>query len=447
MHGWVPVTVQAVAALVLILAVGGPARRWLLRLPLIGGLGVAAAACAYWFVAADGLSGDPAPATLWLWIALAGAAAAILVLGWRVAPWWRRGVSMLAVPLCLLSAGLALNGWVGYFPTVQSAWGQLTAGPLPDQSDLAGVNAIAAVGALPDRGRVVPVTIPADASHFKHRGELVYLPPAWFAQSPPPVLPAVMMIGGEFNTPADWLRAGGAIKSADEFAAAHGGNAPVLVFVDSGGSFNNDTECVNGPRGNSADHLTEDVVPYVISHFGVSAEPSHWGVAGWSMGGTCAVELATMHPEKFSTFVDIAGDLGPNSGTRTQTIARLFGGSADAWAAFDPSTVIAKHGRYSGVSGWFAVNGSAAAPDAGGQLAAATSLCALGQANGIDCAVVTEPGRHDWPFAGQAFANALPWLAARLNTPGVRAIPFPVASPQVAGAGPALSHHVHPAGR
>ncbi|EUA66177.1 esterase family protein [Mycobacterium xenopi 4042] len=78
------------------------------------------------------------------------------------------------------------------------------------------------------------MTIPADASHFKHRGELVYLPPAWFASTPPPRLPTVMMIGGEFNTPADWLRAGNAVTTIDEFAAAHGGNAPVLVFVDSG---------------------------------------------------------------------------------------------------------------------------------------------------------------------------------------------------------------------
>ena len=71
------------------------------------------------------------------------------------------------------------------------------------------------------------------------------------------------MIGGEFNTPADWLRTGNAAAIVDSFAQSHGGNAPVLVFVDSGGSFNNDTECVNGARGNVADHLTKDVVPYV----------------------------------------------------------------------------------------------------------------------------------------------------------------------------------------
>lgn len=160
------------------------------------------------------------------------------------------------------------------------------------------------------------------------------------------------------------------------------------------------------------------------------------------MGGTCALDLTTMHPEKFSTFVDIAGDLGPNAGTRAQTIARLFGGSLEVWAAFDPATVITKQGRYSGVSGWFAVNGSAETSDAGGQLAAARSLCALGRRNGIDCAVVTEPGRHDWPFAGQAFATALPWLAGRLNTPGV----FPAAPVRATAAGPTMTS-VHPGGK
>ena len=419
MHGWVPVTVQATAAVALALAVGWRNGRWLIRLALIGVLGLAVAAGAYWFAADGGLSDQPPPMALWTWIALTGAAAALLLLAWRGAPWWRRGVAILAVPLCLISAGLTLNSWVGYFPTVQSAWGAMTSGPLPDQSDITAVTTLAGSDALPARGHVLKVTIPSDASHFKHRGELVYLPPAWFAHHPPSPLPAVMMIGGEFNTPADWLRSGNAINAVDQFAAAHDGNAPVLVFVDSGGSFNNDTECVNGPRGNVADHLTDDVVPYLVSHFGVSSDPAQWGIVGWSMGGTCAVDLASMHPDKFSAFVDIAGDISPNSGNRTQTINRLFGGNAAAWAAFDPSTVMAKHGRYSGVTGRFVVNTSAAASDTAGQFAAAHSLCDIGRTNGIDCAVLTEPGGHDWPFAGRAFANSLPWLAGQLKTPGV----------------------------
>ena len=261
-----------------------------------------------------------------------------------------------------------------------------------------------------------------------------------------------MMIGTDFNSPADWLRAGNAFRTIDDFASARGGNAPVLVFVDTTGAFANDTECVNGSRGNAADHLTKDVVPYMISNFGVSADRANWGVVGFSMGGTCAVELAVMHPELFSAFVDIAGDAAPtNWGTKTQTIAALFGGNAGAYAAFDPTTVITRHGRYFGVYGWFDIPGTPqsrhrhltaagigaialgahdAAANPEGQDFAANSLCALASAHGIRCAVVTQPGRHDWPFAAQAFAAALPWLAGRLGTPEIPQAPLPGLTPE-----------------
>ncbi len=466
MHGWVPGVVQALAVTLLLVAVGWRSRRWrLFWLPIAAVLGAGMAGLSHWYIENRGLADDPAPRLLWWWIAGSGAAAAVLILGWGSARWWRRGVSMMAVPMCLLSAAFTLNLWVGYFPTVQTAWDQLTEGPLPHQTDAARVAAMSAAGLQPAHGVVVPVAISENASHFKHRGELVYLPPAWFSTSPPPPLPTVMMIGGEFNTPADWLRAGDAAKTIDELAATHGGSAPVFVFVDSGGAFNNDTECVNGSRGNAADHLTKDVVPYMVSKFGVSREAANWGIVGWSMGGTCALDLTVMHPDLFSAFVDIAGNMGPEAGTKAQTIARLFGGNAAAWASFDPSTVIARHGRYHGVSGWFDVSSSTpsrhhrgfsvtdagdtnrggreSVPVPGDQTAAAESLCDLGRAKGIDCTIVAQPGNHDWPFASHAFAAALPWLAGRLGTPAVPRIPSPSTWPPA----PDPIPHAEPVGR
>jgi S-formylglutathione hydrolase FrmB len=448
MHGWAPMTIEVVTVIALGLAIEWRSRRWrMLWLPLAAVVGGLAAGAARWYIAAAGLPSQPAPGALYVWIALAGTATAVLILGWRAARLWRRGVSIFALPLCLFCSLLVVNQWAGYFQTVQSAWNQLTSAPLPHQTDKATAVAMAAKGTKPAHGSLVPVVIPADASHFTHREELVYLPPAWFASSPPPQLPTVMMIGGMINTPADWVRTGNAMDTADEFAAAHGGNAPVLVFVDPGGEFDNDTECVNGSRGNAADHLTKDVVPYMVSNFGVSPDPSHWGIVGWSMGGTCALDLTVTHPTLFSAFVDIEGDLTPNSGTKAQTIANLFGGNADAWAAFDPTTVIGRHGRYTGVSGWFTISSGGsptprhdmtvvdaaamklaargAAADPGNQSAAAASLCALGRANGIDCAVVAQPGRHDWPTAGMAFATAFPWLAGQLGTPEMARRPLP----------------------
>ena len=160
-----------------------------------------------------------------------------------------------------------------------------------------------------------------------------------------------------------------------------------------------------------------------------------------------------MHPDIFSTFEDIAGDLTPNSGNKAQTIARLFGGNAAAYAAFDPMTVITRHGPYAGVAGWFDINGPAqsspprpvvvnAAANLNDQTAAANSLCATGSAEGIKCAVVARPGKHDWPFAARAFAAALPWLAGQLGTPGLAALPLPAPPPPVQPLPPhAPPHH------
>ncbi len=172
------------------------------------------------------------------------------------------------------------------------------------------------------------------------------------------------------------------------------------------------------------------------------------------------MDLTVIHPEMFSAFVDVAGDFSPNAGNKAQTITRLFGGNADAWAAFDPTTVINRHGPYSGVAGWFAISSEGppvprrdlaiadtgamrlasrdAAANPGNQTAAAYSLCALGRANGIDCAVLPQPGKHDWPFADRAFVAALPWLAGQLGTPGVPRTPLPGASRPAVLAGPVV---------
>ncbi|MGQ4615044.1 alpha/beta hydrolase-fold protein [Nocardia sp. R7R-8] len=439
LHGWLPPAVALLAAVVVLVAVARSGRRWwLIQLPVCVAVGVAGALASAWYVADEGLASDPAPIRLWAWVGAAAATVAIAVVGWPGARWWRRGIAVLAIPLTLVSTGIVLNQWVGYYPTVQAAWSAVTAGPLPHQTDLSALPALR--NTTVTDGTLVPVRIPDAGSGFPHRTEYVYLPPAWFAGPTPPALPVVMMIGGEFNTPADWIRSGQIMPALDSFTKANGGRAPILVFVDASGSFNNDTECVDGPRGDAAGHLTEDVPAYLESRFGASADPANWAVVGWSMGGTCAVDLAVMHPELVHTFLDIAGDIGPSSGTKEQTIARLFGGDAAAWAAFDPLTVMAAHGPYSGVAGLFddlvptqRYSGGAArapAPDddrAGlgghdgvpdsGEVGAADKLCAAGRAVDIDCTVFTTRGGHTWQFASAAFTSSLPWITGRVGLP------------------------------
>src|ERR1700742_309096 len=107
MHGWVPLTIQVIAAVALTLAVGWRSRRWrTVFIPLAAFAGAATAYLTHWYIVDRGLCDDPAPSGLWVWITLTGTAAAVLVLGWRSPRPWRRAAAMLAVPLCLLSAGL-----------------------------------------------------------------------------------------------------------------------------------------------------------------------------------------------------------------------------------------------------------------------------------------------------------------------------------------------------
>jgi S-formylglutathione hydrolase FrmB len=438
--GWFPLTVEIVTVVVLIAAIGWRTTRWrLLWLPLIAAIGVAAALAGRTYLNSEGLAGDPAPFRLWVWTAVSAAAVAVAVFGFRGAAWVRRGLSVLAIPLALLCALLVLDQWVGYYPSLQRAWGDLTAGPLPDEIDAGDLAALR--NTHQDTGKLVGVDIPDGGSRFTHRREYVYLPPAWFARSVAPKLPAVMMIAGEFSNPTNWIRTGNAITVVDDYAKAHGGEAPVLVFPDSSGSFNNDTECVDGPRGNAAQHLTKEVRPYVVSQFGTSAAPSDWGVVGWSMGGTCAIDLTLMHPDLFATFEDIGGDRGPNSGTKQQTIDRLYGGDAAAWDTFDPRTVMTKHGPYTGVAGYF--DDSQEPPDDktknlpdhpqqraapvgfGGhddadefrEKGALPDLCAAATAVDVGCTLRVYPGYHTWQFAARAFSDAFGWIAGRVHVP------------------------------
>jgi S-formylglutathione hydrolase FrmB len=430
--GWLPVTIQIVAGIVMFAGIGRRSVGWLtVWLPSAAVVGAAAGWGVYWYVTSQGLADNPPPLMLWVWTGLAAAALVVAIGGWARSSWGRRATTVLAIPLCLLAAAVVLNQWIDYYDTVKLAWAALTAGPLPDETDMANVQALKGKG-VTKTGRVVPIDVSSDISGFHHRTEYVYLPPAWFATPSPHALPVVVMISGAWSTPADWVRLGNVAVKMDSFAAAHGGAAPILLFPDTGGRFNNDTECVNGPRGNVADHITKELAPYVVSQFGASSHPDNWGVVGWSMGGTCAVDLTVTHPELFHTFVDIAGDLTPNAGTKEQTVQRLYGGNEQQWTMFDTLTSMHTHDPYHNVAGWFDVSSTAKIRPGQSQLTgplAAKQLCAVGTSVGITCTVVTRTGNHDWAYAQIAFAQAFPWIAGQVGTPGIPRTSLPVHSP------------------
>ena len=352
--GWLPAMLDVVAVAALVVAVGWRDRQWRVRaVPMIvGGATFGTLIAAYPAARLLGVT-DPLPFHVWLWFGAALAALIVLAAGWRSARWWRRGTAVVAIALATLVFANQINQFVGYYPTISAAVNDWTHTPLPGQESMSGLAHDAGTAKLPPAGRLVAVNIPPAYSGFRHRQELVYLPPIWFRGRHRPALPVVELIGGERGGPGDWVRLGNAVQTSDDYARRHHGYAPILVFADSIARFSNDTECVNGPRGNSADHLYQDIPQFIEHTFDASRNPAQWAVAGFSMGGTCALDLVVEHPSTFTHFVDISGDLAPNSGDPAQTLADLYGGNVAAEQANEPLLVMPAHGRYRGVSGLF----------------------------------------------------------------------------------------------
>src|SRR5262245_5376999 len=119
LDGWLPFTIELIAVVALVVAIGWRTRRWrIVWVPVAAAVVVPAARGALEYMHSEVLSSDPAPLRLWIWTAVFAASVAVAVLGFRGAKWWRRGVSFVAIPLTLLCTLLVLNNWVGYYPTV-----------------------------------------------------------------------------------------------------------------------------------------------------------------------------------------------------------------------------------------------------------------------------------------------------------------------------------------
>ena len=425
-EGWLLHTVGVGAALLLFGAAGWRGGRW--RPTLFTSL---TWLCAVWAVhrtSGGVLMGTALPLSVYLFGALPLLGLALAATNWRSTGWWGRTAAFFALPLLLVTGLLGVNRWFGYYPTVESIF----AGPPPTlSSQTAQLLAMRRLGP-PGRskgGTVVTLDLPAARSGFKHRSAQAWLPPAW-SFVPRPQLPVVVLLHGSPGGPGDWVRAGGAAKVADTYAAAHGGMAPILVFPDPNGARFADTECVDGHAGRAETYLTFDVPRGVVRLLGASSNPSRWGIGGLSEGGTCALTLALRHPDVYRTFVDLSGDMAPNLGRRSKTLARLYGGDRFSMSAHDPVALLSKK-QFPGVSGWF----EAGARDRHAQ-AAIRRLAPLAQHAGIDVMVVTRrAGQHNFHFWAAALADSFDWTAQKVTAQASPSAPLPAPSSGARAAG------------
>lgn len=333
---------------------------------------------------------------------------------------WSRAVAAACLPLGLVAGGLVVNQHYQYWPTLAAVAGRDHVDPVVEvpvgQPVDAGLRRAAIVagrhghdhGGLLDHGVLVDVRIPGVTSGFHARAARIWLPPA-FATHPEVARPVVVLIGGTPSWTSDWTRAASIDVVADRVAAAHGGEAPLLVMVDPNGTPFGDTECVDSRRGRSETYLTEDVPAFVVAHFGASPDRSAWGVAGYSMGGTCAAMLALRHPDRFAAFADLAGDARPDVGGPRRTLHDLFAGDEAAFEAHDPAHLLAARPAPA-VAAWFGSGRSDGPPRKETE-----RLAADARAAGLTVASGSYDGGHDFGFVHHALGDALPWLTDRLR--------------------------------
>lgn len=365
---------------------------------------------------------DPVPRSVFAWVgvALLGIGLAI---GWQWrSRWSRRGVSVLAGIMVVLAAVANINAHYGHFPSLRAAFelapaneipftslGLATGTPIPRSPGRVLLDSWQPPSTMPKNGVVTQVSIPAVTSHFPAtRSAYLYLPPA-YRTAPRPLLPVLVLLHGQPGGPRDWINGGQLATMMDRFAAAHKGLAPVVVMPDSTGSAFGNPLCLDSRLGRSETYLTGDVPGWIKQTLQVDQDHRTWAVAGYSYGGTCALQLALRKPDVFPTFVDISGQDEPTLGSRAKTVDEAFGGDEQAFRRFNPIDLLATRG-FPGSAGVISVGRSDSV-----FLPQQKRVFEAAQRNGIKVTWRETAGSHNWQAWSAGLSDSLAWLAGRMG--------------------------------
>ncbi|MCX2746613.1 alpha/beta hydrolase-fold protein [Arthrobacter sp. MI7-26] len=342
------------------------------------------------------------------WSVVAFSALALFLFRLPGSSWRVRSAAAGSFVAVLLLASLQINSYFGLNHTAADLFGH-NVGRIPELGDEFKKVAseplpVSAHGA----GIVRRASIPGTESGFKAQDAFIYLPPAYLATDRTQ-LPVLVLFAGQPGRPADWLTGGLLEPTMNAFAAKHGGAAPVVVVVDPNGSDTANTMCVDSRIARADTYLAVDVPRWINSTLGVSADPRKWAVGGFSFGATCAMQMTTLHPEIYPSFIAFSGEREPSLGPdRQRTIQTAFGGDPAAFDALTPLTLMKKQ-SYAGHAGFIAVG------TADGEFSHfATELATAARGAGFDIRQASVSGAgHSWAVAVQEFPSALDFLAPR----------------------------------
>ncbi|GAA5229446.1 alpha/beta hydrolase [Arthrobacter cryoconiti] len=334
-----------------------------------------------------------------------------------------RGRSLLALVssvLIVLVCVVQVNAYFGQYPTVRSVFESTTelptgvpsvrVAPVAERFQSGPVkDAWKSSERKPAVGMLRSVQIPGTTSGLAARHAVVYLPPAYFAPVPP-ILPVLVLVAGQPGSPTDWLRAGHLAQILGDYAKAHNSLAPVVVIPDPNGSADANTMCMDSALGQADTYMATDVPAWISANLNVDTNHEHWAIAGFSYGGTCAVQMVTRHPDIYPTFAAFSSEREPAlAADRHVTIDRAFHGDKTKFDAELPLTLMAKN-KYPQVHGWLA-SGS----EDSTYTANAVVLEAAARASGMEVSRHIYPGGHSWTMVASGMPDALAFLGPRLG--------------------------------
>lgn len=330
---------------------------------------------------------------------------------------WRSSAAATAAFLAVLAlSAVQINIYFGLNHTVGDLTGTAVARIQPLEAGLTraaggpaatGLAHWRAPAGLPD-GVIRKAVIPGTVSGFQSRDAYVYLPPAYLS-SPRPALPVLVLFSGQPGSPADWLT-GGALRSRlDRFAAEHAGVAPVAVVVDPNGSPSGNTLCLDSRIARADTFLARDVPDWINRTLDVDPDPRQWAAGGFSFGGTCAIQMATRHPDVYGAALAFSSEEEPAlAKERAKTIEASFGGDIAAFDRLTPLRVMAEN-RFDGHGVYFAAGDRD--PQFTGHmdvLAAAARRAGFS----VETHQIANTG-HSWDTASSGLPGGLDFLARR----------------------------------
>jgi enterochelin esterase-like enzyme len=275
----------------------------------------------------------------------------LLIAAFACLMWWlvitpKLAVRLIAVCLSFVMAMafgvLAVNRYFGYY----ASWGAAIAdfsnqspnsGPEISAGSLLVGNQSAAfdqrtvyLKLAVQQGYTLRLTVSGQLSHIS-RTVYVYLPPEYFQSAYLHYrFPVIELIHGEPGAAQDWINVVGVEVTLNDLIQRGLAKPVVLVMPDANGGNGISLQCLNQVRGpQDLTYLAEDV-PKVIAHvLRVQPPGAGWGVAGFSEGGFCAVNMALRYRYLYSFAASMSGYFKPypNKLANPSRLVSPFGGS------------------------------------------------------------------------------------------------------------------------